>query len=76
MSRKQAASLFTTQDLDDDIIWGVEGEHGIAALLKRTPAQVYYLIRKGLPVRRFGHRTICGSRRKLLAYCSGEFPTA
>jgi len=75
MSRKQQASSFTTQDDDDDIIWGVEGEQGIAALLKRTPVQVYGLIRKGLPVRKHGHRTYSASRRKLLAYCGGELPT-
>jgi hypothetical protein len=73
--RQQASSSKGCDDEADDIIWGVEGEHGIASVIKRTTAQTYYLIRKKkLPVRKFGHRTYSASRRRLLEYCAGELP--
>lgn len=76
MSRsKQSSTAYDAAA--DDIVWGVEGEHGIAAVIKRTTAQTYYLIRKGkLPVRKHGHRTFSASRRRLLEYCAGELPAA
>lgn len=52
--------------LGDDLIWGVDGEDGIAAELKIPPAKAYYLIKKKvIPVRRHGHRTISASRSEL-----------
>jgi hypothetical protein len=78
MSRKQqSSSAAACADDADDLIWGVDGEHGIAAVLKLRPSQVYYLIRRGrLPVRKFGHRTICANRKRSLEYCAGELPAA
>jgi hypothetical protein len=64
-----------TPALADDLIWGVDGENGIAAELGLKPSRVYYLIANGrppLPVRRFGHRTIVASRRELQRYLAGE----
>jgi len=61
-------------DDDDDIVWGVEGEHGIAAAVNLPPKKVRRLIQLGLlPVRRHGHRTYSASRRRLRQYCAGEF---
>jgi hypothetical protein len=75
VSRRQASSSKGYDDEADDIVWGVGGEHGIAAAIKRTTAQTYYLIRKKkLPVRKHGHRTYSASRRLLLAWCAGELP--
>jgi hypothetical protein len=49
-----------------DIIWGVSGEHGIAAEIGVTPAKAYHLIELGvIPVLRHGHRTISASRSEL-----------
>jgi protein gp37 len=62
-------------DVLDDLIWGVDGENGIAAELNLPVSKVYYLIANGkppLPVRRFGHRTIVASRRELRRYLAGE----
>jgi len=74
MSRTtQSAAAY--DDAADDIVWGIDGEHGIAAVLGLRPPQVYYLIRRGkLPVRRHGHKTYSASRRRLLEYCAGELP--
>jgi hypothetical protein len=75
MSRSAQSSSAAYDDDANDIIWGVEGRHGIAAVIKRTTAQTYYLIRKKkLPVRKHGHRTYSASRRRLLEYCAGELP--
>lgn len=77
MSRSKQSSSTVYSDDADDIVWGVEGDHGIAAVIKRTTAQTYYLIRKKkLPVRKHGHRTYSASRKRLLAYCAGELPAA
>jgi hypothetical protein len=57
--------------LADDLIWGVDGEHGIAAEMGLSVRRVRYLIEKGeprLPVRKFGARTIVASRRELRRY--------
>lgn len=76
MSRNSQTS--TAKDIDaDDIVWGVEGPGGIAAVIGRTPVQTYYLIRKNrLPVRKLGHRTIVASRRRLLEYIAGDLPAS
>jgi hypothetical protein len=69
MSRKNLAPEL----LADDTIWGVSGEHGIAAEIGRTPAQVYYLIARGvLPVRKLGHRTVVASRAQLRRLINNE----
>jgi hypothetical protein len=77
MSRKQS-SLAAYDDDADDIVWGVEGESGIAATIKRTTAQAYHLIRNReknrIPVARHGHKTYSASRRRLRAWCAGELP--
>jgi hypothetical protein len=50
----------------DDIVWGVAGEHGIAAELGIPEGRAYYLIAQGkIPVTRLGHRTILASRKRL-----------
>lgn len=50
----------------DDIDWGVDGEDGIAAFLKKKPQEVYYLIKRArLPVKKHSHRIITASRREL-----------
>jgi hypothetical protein len=52
--------------LGDDLLWGVDGENGIAAFLNIPPAKAYYLISQNqIPVRRHGHRTISASRTEL-----------
>jgi hypothetical protein len=54
------------EDLSADLLWGVDGEGGIAEFLNIPPEKVYYLIRsKRLPVRKFGHRTIVASKKEL-----------
>ena len=54
------------ETLADDIIWGVDGEDGIAAFLGLKPRKAYYLIEHGrIPVKRFGHKTISASRSQL-----------
>jgi hypothetical protein len=64
MSRKD----LTETELADDILWGVEGEKGIARYLKKKPHEVYYLIKKGLPVKKHGHRIITSTRSQLRRY--------
>jgi hypothetical protein len=57
----------------DDIVWGVDGENGIAAAINRSVSQTYYLIRmKKLPVKKHGHKTYSASRSRLHAYLAGE----
>ena len=50
---------------DDEVAWGMQE---IAATIKRTPSQGYYLFQKGAfgdSVKKVGHRTLVGSRRKI-----------
>jgi hypothetical protein len=48
---------------ESDWVWGMSA---IAREINRTTEEAYYLHRKGvLPVRKFGHRTIAASRRRL-----------
>jgi hypothetical protein len=59
--------------LTDDVIWGVDGEHGIAAELGISASRAYYLISKGaIPVKRLGHRTITASRSELRRHFAGS----
>jgi hypothetical protein len=52
--------------LASDILWGVDGEDGIAAYLGIDTRKAYYLISSGkLPIRKFGRRTITASRSEL-----------
>lgn len=52
--------------LGDDLIWGVDGENGIAAFLNIPASKCYYLIAQNqIPIRRHGHRTISASRTEL-----------
>jgi len=55
------------EDLSSDLLWGVDGEGGIAEFLNITPEKAYYLIRthKLRGIRKFGHRTIVGSKSEL-----------
>jgi hypothetical protein len=61
---------------DDDTIWGIDTEGGIAATINRSAAQTYHLIRNRaknkIPVARHGHKTYSASRRRLRAWCAGE----
>jgi hypothetical protein len=54
------------ESLSDDLIWGVAGEHGIAAELGIPASKAYYLVARGaIPVERLGHKTIVASRKQL-----------
>lgn len=67
MSRQQ------TEDLGDDLIWGVVGDQGIAAFLNIPPSKAYYLISRGqIPVRKKGHRTLTASRSELRRLFGGS----
>jgi hypothetical protein len=67
------SNLSLPKRIADDLLWGVDGENGIAAELGIKPAQAYRLISEGkLPVKRIGHRTIVASRRELRRYLAGE----
>jgi hypothetical protein len=58
--------------LADDVIWGVDGEDGIAAFLGLSPRRTYYLIgTKKIPTKKIGHRTIVASRAELRRLFSG-----
>jgi len=61
-----ACETETTNTLEDDILWGVDGKDGIAAFLNIKPARAYYLIERGaIPVRKLSHRIITASRCEL-----------
>jgi hypothetical protein len=63
----------STQDLADDLLWGVEGAGGIAEFLGISSRKTYYLIETGkIPVRKIGHRTITASREELRRLFQGE----
>jgi hypothetical protein len=66
MSLEHNPSLKRDAGLDDgDLIWGAEA---IGALIGRSREQVYRLLKIGAldgAVRKVGHRTIVGSRRRL-----------
>jgi hypothetical protein len=52
--------------LSADVLWGVDGEYGIAAFLDIPVRKVRHLINTGvIPVRRHGHRTITASKNEL-----------
>jgi len=52
--------------LAGDILWGVNGDNGIARFIGRSEREAYYLIEKGMiPVKKLGHRTITASKREL-----------
>jgi hypothetical protein len=52
--------------LSDDLIWGIDGDDGIAKFLGIPPRKVYSLIKgEKLPVRKLGHRTYAASRKEL-----------
>jgi hypothetical protein len=52
--------------LADDLLWGVNGQNGIAAFLGIKPRQAYHLIKSGaLPVTKHGHRIITARRSEL-----------
>jgi hypothetical protein len=53
------------RDDNDDLVWGAEN---IGREINRTAAQTRYLVSTGVlkgAVRKIGHRTIVGSRRRL-----------
>jgi hypothetical protein len=55
-----------TGKLADDIIWGVDGENGIAAFLGIDTRKAYYLIDRGkIPAQKLGRKTITASRSQL-----------
>jgi excisionase family DNA binding protein len=54
------------QQLAEDLLWGVDGEDGIAKFLNIPVRKTYRLIAAGkLPVLRLGHRTITASKSNL-----------
>jgi hypothetical protein len=60
-------------NLSDDIIWGVNGEDGIAAFLGIRPRKAYYLIaREKIPVQKLGPKTIIASRQQLRGVLAPE----
>lgn len=53
-------------DLADDLLWGVDGQDGIAAFLKLPVRRAYYLIEHGgIPVRKHSHKIISASKSVL-----------
>jgi hypothetical protein len=53
------------EEVNDDLLWG---GGAIAAHLRRTRAQVYYLFGQGVfgdAVTKLGHRTLVGAKRGL-----------
>jgi hypothetical protein len=63
----QQEAVMSRQQIEDlDLIWGVNGDDGIASFLNIPPSKAYYLIARGqIPVRKMGHRTIAASRNEL-----------
>lgn len=55
-------------DWADDILWGIRGEKGIAAFLRKKPVEVENLIRLGMPVKKHGHKTVTASKVQLREY--------
>lgn len=52
--------------LSADVLWGVDGEYGIAAFLGIPVRKARHLIDTGqIPIRRHGRRTITASRSEL-----------
>jgi len=79
MTTMEVIMSSTKASLADDIIWGVGGEHGIAAELNVPAPKAYYLIAKGvIPTKKLGHRTITASRSELrrLFGCTDSTETA
>jgi hypothetical protein len=65
-----------SEPLRDDLIWGVDGENGIAAELGIPTSKAYYLISTGaIPVRRHTHKIITASRRELRRRFAGQAPS-
>jgi hypothetical protein len=56
----------------DDILWGAKE---IGDAINRDPSEVYEMLRKGLfgdAVKKFGHRTMGGRRRRILEALFGR----
>jgi hypothetical protein len=69
------ATMSNKDRIADDIVWGVDGEDGIAAELGIPKERAYYLIAQGrIPVTRLGHRTIIASRKQLRRLTDTETP--
>jgi hypothetical protein len=69
MGMPMTTSSATTEN---DFVWGGEA---IAAELGVTTSQLYYLLKIGAlngAVKKLGHRTLAGSRRKLRALVTAE----
>jgi hypothetical protein len=59
--------------LASDLLWGIDGEEGIAAFLGIDVRRAYYLVRIGaIPTRHHGHRTVTASRTELRRIFGGE----
>jgi hypothetical protein len=57
------------EKLASDLVWGVNGDNGIAAELGISTRHAYYLVAKGIiPARKLGPRTIVASRSALRAW--------
>jgi hypothetical protein len=60
-----SAQRAAPSDDADDLVWGAEA---IGRVINRTAAQVLHLIETGVldgAVMRVGHRTYCGSQRRI-----------
>jgi hypothetical protein len=63
MTIERARPRAEREALADDLVWGVPA---IAAEIRKTPRQTYYLIGKGtLPVKKLGARTYAALRSEL-----------
>jgi hypothetical protein len=73
--RRRAAKLermLNSDIAESDFLWGAEE---IGQAIGRTAEQVYNMHRAGMfktAVRKFGHRTISGSRQRILEVLLGE----
>jgi hypothetical protein len=57
-----------TADLAADLLWGVDGDFGIAKFLGIDTRKCYYLVSRGeIPITKLGRRTIVASRTELRA---------
>ena len=63
MMENKSANL---NQLADDLLWGIDGNNGIAAFLGIPPRKCYYLIEQGkIPVQKLGDKTVAASRSQL-----------
>jgi hypothetical protein len=65
----KSATAKSTEDVNEDTLWGVDGERGIARFLGLPASRVYYLASRGMiPTRKIGFKTIVASKSELRAH--------